>query len=191
MALQIARRCFTVEEYHRMAAAGILSEDDRVELIEGEIVEMTPIGSRHASCAIRLNQLFSQRLGQRALVSVQNPIRLGERSEPQPDLALLRPRPDFYAQAHPEPRDVLLLVEVAETSGAYDREVKLPLYARAGIAEVWLVDLEHAGIEVYRQPGPQGYQFVQRVGPEARLAPQTFPDLALAVAEIIGLPEAK
>lgn len=191
MALQIARRCFTVEEYHRMGAAGILSEDDRVELIEGEIVEMTPIGSRHASCVMRLNQLFSQRLGQRALVSVQNLIRLGERSEPQPDLALLRTRPDFYAQAHPEPRDVLLLVEVAETSGAYDREVKVPLYARAGIGEVWLVGLEYAGIEVYRQPGPQAYQLVQRVGPEARLAPQAFPDLALAAAEIIGLPEAK
>jgi len=126
MAAPLVRHRFTVEEYHRMGQAGILSEDDRVELIEGEIVEMAPVGSRHAACVKRLNALLSRRAGGRALVSVQDPIRLGEHSEPQPDLALLKPREDFYAAAHPGPEDVLLVIEVAETSLEYDREVKLP-----------------------------------------------------------------
>lgn len=116
MAVRLLRRSFTVEEYYRMAQAGILTEDDRVELIEGEIIKMTPLGSRHAACVDRLTQLFSARIRGQAIVRVQNPIRLSERSEPQPDLALLRFRPDFYATAHPGPQDVLMVVEVAETS---------------------------------------------------------------------------
>ncbi len=186
MSVRLLRRSFTVEEYHRMAQVGILSEEDRVELIEGEIVEMTPIGSKHAACVNRLTRLFSDRVGGRAIVSVQNPLRLGQRSEPQPDLALLRPRADFYAQAHPGPEDVLLVVEVAETSGTVDREMKLPLYARGGVPEVWLVDLGGEGIEIYRSPGPQGYQEVRRVRRGEHLAPGAFPDLDLAVAEILG-----
>lgn len=186
MSVQLLRRCFTVEEYHRMAQAGILSEDDRVELIDGEIVEMTPIGSRHASSVNRLTQLFSERMQRRAIVSVQNPLRLGERSEPQPDLALLRPRPDFYARIHPGAEDVLLVVEVAETSGNVDRETKVPLYARAGIPEVWLVDLGGECIEIYREPRAQGYQEVRRVRRGERLALHTFPDLDLAVTDLLG-----
>lgn len=186
MPVQLVRRSFTVEQYYRMAEAGILSADDRVELIEGEIVEMTPIGSRHAACVDRLTRLFVRRAGERAVVRVQNPVRLSQRSEPQPDLALLRPRADFYAQAHPGPPDTLLVVEVAETSASYDRDVKVPLYARAGVPEVWLVDLEGRGIDIFRQPGPQGYQDVRRVGREQRLAPQAFPDLDFAVTEIMG-----
>jgi Uma2 family endonuclease len=141
MAVEVLRRTFTVEDYHRMAQAGILTEDDRVELLEGEIVEMTPIGPRHAACVNRLSQLFSDRLQGRALVSVQNPIHLSELSEPQPDLALLRPRPDFYAEAHPRPSDSLVVLEIAETSAEVDREKKVPLYGQAGISETWLVDL--------------------------------------------------
>ena len=185
MAVQLLRRCFTVEEYHRMGQFGILSEDDRVELIEGEIVEMTPIGSRHAACVARLTALFS-RVQPRGIVWVQNPIRLGQRSEPQPDLALLRPRPDFYDEAHPGTADVLLVVEVAETSGNVDRKVKVPLYARAGVPEVWLVDLGGECIEVYRNPGSQGYQEVRRVQRGERLAPHALPDLDLAVADVLG-----
>src|SRR5262245_37141744 len=116
MAVQVSRRLFTVDEYYQMAQAGILHEDDRVELIEGEIIETAAIGSRHAACVDRLNQLFSGRVAGRAIVRVQNPIRLSQRSEPQPDLALLRPRADFYATGHPGPQDVLLVVEVADTS---------------------------------------------------------------------------
>ena len=186
MAVQLLRRVFTVEEYHRMVDAGILREDDRVELLEGEIVEMTPIGSRHAACVDRLNSLFVRGLGQRGIVRVQSPVRLGERSEPQPDLALLRARPDFYAQAHPGPTDILLLVEVAETSTDVDREVKVPLYARAGIREVWLVDLAGGCVEIYREPAPAGYQQVQRVRPGQRLSPHAVPDLELAMDDVLG-----
>lgn len=186
MALQPVRHRFTVDEYHRMGQAGIFGEDDRVELIDGEIVEMTPIGSRHAACVDRLTRIFVQHLGPRAIVRVQGPIRLGEHSEPQPDLALLRPRGDFYAEAHPEAGDVLLVVEVAETSGPIDRGVKLPLYARAGIPEVWLVDLAGGAIEVHRQPSPRGYQDVQRVGRGQSLSSQAVPGLTLAVEDILG-----
>ncbi len=124
-------------------------------------------------------------MGDRAIVDVQNPIRLGERSEPQPDVALLKSRPDFYAGVHPGPDDTLLLVEVMEHSVAYDREVKVPLYARSGIPEAWLVDLEEVVVEVYQAPSPQGYQRVARLGRGDRLAPQTFPELVLMVDEIL------
>jgi len=184
--MQVLKRRFTVEEYHQMAQAGILSEDDRVELIEGEIVEMTPISSRHAACVKRLNRLFSQRVGERALVGVQDPIRLSEHSEPQPDLALLRPRPDFYTATHPGPQDVLLVVEVAETSADYDREVKLPLYARSEITEAWLVDLEAGVVEIQHKPSSQGYKEVRKYQRGERLASQAVPDLELTVDEVLG-----
>lgn len=186
MPVQVLRRSFTVEEYHRMAEAGILGEDDRVELLEGEIVEMAPIGSGHAACVDRLTHLLVRQFAEKAIIRVQNPVRLGERSEPQPDLALLRPRPDFYAKAHPGPEDILLLVEVAETSVGVDREVKLPLFARAGVPEVWLVDLPGERIEVYRKPTPQGYQEVRQVRRGECVASQAFPDIALAGGEILG-----
>ena len=135
MALHVTRRRFTAEEYHQMAEAGILLEDDRVELIEGEIIELSPIGRHHASTLIRLNELFVRRFGDVALVSAQNPIRLSDDTEPQPDLALLRRRSDFYDAGLPRPEDILLGVEVADTSVAYDRRLKIPLYGRSGIAE--------------------------------------------------------
>ncbi|MEK7220714.1 MAG: Uma2 family endonuclease [candidate division NC10 bacterium] len=185
MAIELLRRRFTVEEYHRMALASILGRDDRVELIEGEIVTMTPSGVRHAACVRRLNRLLSARIGDRAIVDVQNPIRLSEHSEPQPDVALLRPRPDDYAHAHPGPEDVLLVVEVAETSAESDGAVTLPLYARAGIAEVWLVDLTAETVEVHRGPPPQGYEAVQRVGPKQTVCPRTVPDLRLATDDLL------
>lgn len=169
-----------------MAEAGIFQEDDRVELLEGEIIRMTPIGSRHATCVRRLNRLFSMAAGERVIVDVQNPIRLGEHSEPQPDLTLLRPRQDFYAEAHPGPADILLVVEVAESSANMDREVKVPLYARARLPEVWLVDLAEERIEVYRQPSPHGYEEVQHLGRGQHVTAQAFPDLVLAVGDILG-----
>ena len=169
-----------------MGEAGILSEDDRVELIEGEIVQMAPIGSRHAACVDRLTQLFVLRVMGRAIVRVQNPVLLNDYSEPQPDLALLRPRADFYASGHPAPQDVLLVVEVADTSAGIDRAAKMPLYARAGIHEAWLVDLQADQVEVHRQPTPQGYRSVQTFGRGASFALEMLPDLTLAVADILG-----
>lgn len=186
MAVQLLRRFFTVEEYHRIAEAGIFQEDDRVELLEGEIIRMTPIGSHHATCVRRLNRPFSMAAGERVIVDVQNPIRLGEHSEPQPDLTLLRPRPDFYGEAHPGPADILLVVEVAESSANMDREVKVPLYARAGIPEVWLVGLAGGCIEVCRKPTPQGYVEVRQVPRGQRISPQALPDLEIGVDEILG-----
>ncbi|MCL0078158.1 Uma2 family endonuclease [Dehalococcoidia bacterium] len=186
MTIQMLRRLFTVEEYHSMVRAGILGEDDRVELIEGEVEEMTPIGSRHVAAVNRLNRLFSDNVGRRAIISVQNPIRLGERSEPQPDLALLRPRPDFYSPAHPGPEDILLVIEVAETSADYDRVIKVPLYARGGILEVWLVNLEGEAIEVYQSPSLEGYHEMETLRRGDRLSPSSFPELRLAVEEILS-----
>lgn len=185
MPVRLLKRHFTVEEYHRMAQAGILSEDDRVELVEGEIVEMVPIGSRHAACVGRLTALFSA-VQTGGIVWVQNPIRLGEHSEPQPDLTLLRPRGDFYASGHPGPQDVLLVVEVAETSADADREVKVPLYARAGIAEVWLVDLEQDVVDVFRDPSQEGYRTISQHRRGDSLAPAALPGIRLDVREILG-----
>jgi Uma2 family endonuclease len=186
MSIQVTRRLFTVEEYHSIARAGILGEDDRVELIEGEITEMTPIGSRHAAVVDRLNQLFSRHPDVNAIIRVQNPIRLGEHSEPQPDLALLRPRLDFYFPAHPGPEDILLVIEVAETSADYDRVIKVPLYARGRILEVWLVNLEGEAIEVYQRPSAEGYHEVKTLRRGDHLSPGSFPDLKLRVEEILG-----
>lgn len=180
------RHRFTVGQYHRMAEAGIIAEDDRVELIEGEIFEVTPISSQHAACVKRLNKLFAHHVGERALVSVQDPVLLGEHSEPQPDLALLRPRPDAYASGHPGPHDVLLVVEVAEASLPYDRTVKIPLYGRAGIPEVWLVNLPGDAVEVHRKPTPRGYEDVRHVRRGGTLAPGELPDMILDVKDILG-----
>lgn len=186
MAAQVARRMFTTDEFHRMGEAGILSEDDRVELIEGEIVQMSPIGSPHASCVDRLNALFTRRFGRRAIVRVQSPIVLSRHSEPQPDLAILKPRADFYAQKHPGPSDVLLVVEVDDTSAEYDRFTKLALYARAGIAEVWLIDVVRKRMEIYRRPTLRSYRERQEVTRDQRVCAVAFPRTAFRVSEILG-----
>lgn len=186
MPVRLLTRRFTVDEYHRMAQAGVLSEDDRVELIEGAVVEMAAIGSRHAGCVNRLLRLIHPRAVERAVVSAQNPVRLNQYSEPQPDLSILRPRADFYTSGHPGPDDVLLLIEVAETSAEADREVKVPLYARAGIKEVWLVDLEGDVIEVHRRPSAEGSPEARRVCRGEDLSPEAFPDLVLAAEAILG-----
>lgn len=185
MVVQVKRRRFTVQQFHCMSEAGVFTEDDRVELLAGEVIEMPPIGSRHAACVNRLNRLFSQRVGEESLVSVQNPVQLGEFSEPQPDLALLRSRADFYADAHPTVTDILLLIEVADTSVGFDRDVKVSLYARSGVPEVWLVDLTAACVDVYRQPSPEGYLEVRRLQRDQRLMPLSLPDIDLSIEQIL------
>ena len=169
-----------------MAEAGILAPDDRVELIRGEIVDMSPIGPRHAAYVRRLNAIFSERLRNRAIVDIQNPVELDDSSEPQPDVVLLEPRPDFYATGHPQPKDVLLIVEVADTTTKSDRQVKIPLYAEDDIAEVWLVDINEQSVEVYRSPTPQGYRQFMKFQRGQTLSIQAFPDIAIAVSEILG-----
>lgn len=185
MTVEIPKRLFSADEYHQMACTGILSEDDRVELIEGEIVQMSPIGRRHAACVDRLTQLFVRRLGDSAIVRVQNPISLGRHSEPEPDVTLLRPQADFYASGHPGPDDVLLVVEVAETSGQYDREVKIPLYADAGIQEVWLIDLSDEAILVHRNPTAGGYHHVQTFSSGELPVPLGSSQMRISAEEIL------
>jgi Uma2 family endonuclease len=150
---------FSVKDYYRMAEAGILRADERVELIEGEIFEMPPIGSPHASVVTRLHTLLLRRLSSEnaASVRVQSPVRLSDISEPVPDIAIVTYRADFYRDAHPTPSDVLLLVEVADTSVRFDKEKKVPLYARSRIAEVWVVDLNTSTVDVHREPSVRGY----------------------------------
>ncbi|HEX7050479.1 MAG TPA: Uma2 family endonuclease [Longimicrobiales bacterium] len=179
------RRCFTVDEYYRMTEVGILGADERVELIEGEIVEMASIGSRHAACVNRFTRIFVRGVGEAALVAIQNPVRLSDLSEPVPDVAVLRPRPDDYAEAHPGPSDVLLLVEVADSTVSYDRDRKAPLYAVAGIAEYWLVDVVAAAVEVYRRPSAGGYEEVDTYREGDTLRPIAFPELAVPVVEVL------
>jgi Uma2 family endonuclease len=178
-------RAFTVEEYLAMGRAGILDEDDRSELIEGAIVEMTPINPPHSGTVIKVSHRLGRALGDKALVSTQNPVRLGDRSLPQPDFALLRPVPDFYQTVHPAPADVLLMIEVADTTVRYDRSIKAPLYARAGIVEYWLFVLPRREIEVYRNPGPEGYGTMFIVRPGERLSLAALPDVEFAVANLL------
>ena len=180
------RRRFNVEDYYRMAEAGILGEDDRVELIEGEIVEMPPIGPAHGGGVKYLTNTFARLVGGDAILSVQNPVRLSDLSEPVPDVCLLRPRADFYRGSHPGPEDVLLLVEVADTTAAFDRRVKLPLYARAGIREYWIVDLGAGIVDVHRGPVSEGYAERTELRPVDRVAPAALPDAALNVSDILG-----
>jgi Uma2 family endonuclease len=168
-----------------MIQAGIFAEDDRLELIDGEILTMSPIGSRHAACVRRVQRLLSQLVGDRAFVDVQNPILLDDRSEPQPDVMLLRDRPDLYAEEHPRPPDVFLVVEVAETSVAYDRQIKVPAYARSGIVEVWVVDLPAMAITIHRDPSPDGYREVMIRQGDDPIAPTAFPDMRIAAQRFL------
>ena len=188
MSLLLTRYKFTTDDYHRMAEAGILDEDDRVELLDGEIIPMAPMGNRHAACIDRLTRWLVQQLGDRAIVRVQNPISLGDYSEPEPDVSLLRPRDDFYAtgERHPGPEDVLLVIEVADSTIELDRRVKLPLYARHGITEVWLLDLVRNAVEVCRQPGSEGYRQVDRVVGDKPVTSLAFDDLSFTADALLG-----
>jgi Uma2 family endonuclease len=186
MVIQLSKRLFTVEEYHQMASVGILGDRDRVELLEGEIVEMSPIGPLHAAHVKRLIKLLAQQVGDDAIVAAQDPVYLSDRSEPQPDLALLKPQSDFYASGHPQPEDVFLLIEVADTTIDTDREVKVPLYASHGIAEVWLIDIQAQTIEVYLEPMPKGYQKSRIYKNGQSLSVQALPNISFTVDEILG-----
>jgi Uma2 family endonuclease len=180
-------RLFTVEDYYRMVGAGILREDERVELIKGEILLMAPIGSRHMFCVNRFTRRFVLGLGDRAIVSVQNAVRLSMRSQPQPDLALLRPRRDEYYYSVPAPEDVFLVVEVSDTTLTYDRDTKLPLYAEWGVPEVWIANLTELSMIVAREPSAAGYQRIEIVPDGGTVSPAAFPDLVLPLRELLAV----
>jgi Uma2 family endonuclease len=184
--VDVLRRRFTVDEYQRMAEVGVLSEDDRVELLDGEIVQMSPIGVPHASGVDRVAEIFRQRLGARVNIRIQGPIVLDRFSQPQPDVTILARSPNFYGSGHPRPRDVLLVIEVMVSSRSYDRTLKLPLYAKAELAEVWLVDLKSARVDVHRRPALRGYREHHTYARGRTIIPLAFPRLRMRVNEVLG-----
>jgi Uma2 family endonuclease len=187
----LTRHKLSVEDYHAMGKAGILNEDSRVELIEGELIDMSPIGSRHASVVNTLSKLCVEQADRLAIVSIQNSLSLPPDSEPQPDIMLLKARPDRYWNALPTGSDVLLLIEVADTTLGYDRNVKLPLYARHDIPEVWLIDLQTKAVELYSDPAPHGYRKILRPDADTTISPVLVPAVQLPLRELWGAGDVK
>jgi Uma2 family endonuclease len=186
MAIQNPKRLISIDEYHRMGEDGLFSEDDRVELIEGEIHQMTPIGNPHATGVRRLIHLFTGSFDGRVVVDIQNPVQMDDWSEPQPDITLLSWRDDYYAAAAPTAADVVLLVEVADSSVGFDRGVKAPLYARHGVREYWIVDLPAGLLEVHRRPTSDSYRDVRRLRRGDSITLEAFPDTVFAVFDLLG-----
>jgi Uma2 family endonuclease len=186
MSVTLMQRQFSVDEYNRMGVAGILADDERVELIDGVIVPMTPIGPPHAGIVNRLAHILISRLGTGAVVAVQNPVRLDRFNELQPDFAVLKPRADFYSRELPHPADVLWLVEACDSSIKKDREIKVPLFAKAEIPELWLVDVRGQVLEVHREPRDGGFRVVRRLQQGEEVRPVMMPDVAFGVDEIFG-----
>ena len=186
VSVQLAHHLFTVSDYHCMRESGVLNEDSRVELLNGEIIKMSPIGPRHSAKVKKLRTLLGKQLEESVVIGVQDPIQLDDYSEPQPDLSVLKPRADYYEAAHPLPPDVLFVIEVAASSAVIDREVKLPAYARAGVAEVWLVDLTKDRIEVHSNPHNGVYQEVRIVQRGQEVISTTLPQLKLKADDILA-----
>jgi Uma2 family endonuclease len=185
MGVALRARQFNTEEFHRMADAGILGGDDRLELIDGEIFEMTPIGPFHAECVRRLTKILVQRVGNHAEVSVHNPIQLGPQTELYPDIALLQVRQQGYRQSHPGPKDILLLIEAGDTSFETDRTTKIPRYAQAAIPEVWLIDIPGSQVHVYTEPSLNNYKNIRVLRAADALQATLLPACRLTVDEIV------
>ena len=181
MATQISKRLFTVHDYHRMVDAGILREDDRVELIRGEVITMSPISPRHNAAILRANKSLLKIVGDRALVGVQGSIRLDEYDEPQPDLYLLRPKDDFYASRHAGPGDIFLIIEVADSTLEYDQDVRMHLYADKGVLEYWIVNLRDESLIAYSDIDRDTYRTVRQLRRGETLAPQLLPECRIPV----------
>lgn len=176
---------FNVKEYYRMAETGVLRPDARVELLNGEIIDMSPIGPFHGGLVKRLSRIFTLKARGRWIVSTQDPLRLDDQSEPEPDVMLLKPHADDYTSRHPQAEDVFLLIEVSDTTVEFDRAEKLPAYGRAGVAEVWIVNLNDLAIEVYREPHFTGYSSKTILSAGSQVAPLAFPDAEVNVAELL------
>ncbi|MEX2534438.1 MAG: Uma2 family endonuclease [Trueperaceae bacterium] len=185
MPLELSKRTFSIDEYHKMGDSGLFA-DERVELVEGEVIAMAPKGSRHAGCVTRLNRVFTTNINDSFLVRVQDPLRLSDRTELEPDIAVVHSRPDFYASAHPSAKDALLVIEVAESSLTYDRDVKMLLYARAGVQEAWLVDLTWQQIIIQSSPSDEGYEVVKNHGRGTVINPPSLPQLQLTADDVLG-----
>lgn len=180
---------FSVTDWQRMGEMNLFAPESRVELIEGQIFDMPPIGTEHSGCIDWLNQNWFMQLQGKALIRVQNPLRLGDFSEPQPDIMLLKPRADFYRKAHPQAEDVLLLIEVADSSVDYDKTIKIPLYARYGICETWIINIPEQLIHIYQQPENNSYKIKIDKQQNENLTAQAFPEIQFTVKQILGLLE--
>ncbi|MEE3716305.1 Uma2 family endonuclease [Tumidithrix elongata RA019] len=178
------RHRFTVEQYYKMAEVGILDITQRTELIEGEIIEMSPIGTKHAICVSDISEILTTKTIHFAHVRQQNPVHLSDRSEPQPDIALVKRPSSRYINSHPTPADIFLLIEVSDTTLKYDREIKVPLYAKATIPEVWIANLEAQTLEVYRQSDETGYQDIKQYTKGEVITLESFAEIAIAIDEI-------
>src|SRR5688572_29248487 len=185
MADKLLPGALTVDDYHRLGELGVFHEDDRVELLDGQIIPMSPIGRDHAGCVNYLLNTLVRLLGNAAIVRCQNPVRLDRRSEPQPDLALLKRRDDFYRSRHPGPADTYLVIEVADSSLEYDRDIKLQFYARAAVPEVWIVDLNHAVVEIHRDPAGDDYAFHHVARRGETVSATNVPSASLLVDDIL------
>jgi Uma2 family endonuclease len=186
MRAEVTRKLFTVDEYYRMVKAGILHEKDRVELIEGEIIEMSPIGHRHSACVDRATELFVTAFKGKAIVSVQHPLRLDIYNEPQPDLIVLKRRADFYSTRSKFPDDTLFVVEVSDSSLRYDTKIKLPLYARSGVPELWIENLQQNVLTVCREPTGTNYKSQTSFRPGDSISPLAFPEITFEVKDLLG-----
>jgi Uma2 family endonuclease len=186
--IELPRTRFSIDQFHRMGEAGVLDRGERYELLDGAIVTMSPIGPRHAARARFLNRILSEAFSGRAIVDMQNPVILSDHSEPQPDVVLLKWRDDYYENRHPVPDDILLMSEIGDTTAPLDRHVKMPLYAEAGVQELWLVNLQNDEIDVCRRPGEGEYRSMTRYTRGQRIGCQAFPDVTWSVDDILGLP---
>ena len=182
----VERWRFTVDDYYRMGEVGILPHDARVELINGDVIQMPPIGSHHNGSVIGLDELLRDLLGRSVSISVQGPLELRQFGTPQPDVLILRRRDDHYRSANPTAADVLLVIEVSDSTLVHDRDTKGPMYAQAEIAEYWIVNLVNSQLLVYRRPGDGVYHEVQTLGKEDTVQPLNFPDVTIAVSEILA-----
>lgn len=185
MDASIAVRRLSVQDYHQMAESGILQPDERIELLEGQIIQMAAKGTAHSAAVTRIERLLRNRLGERVLLRFQDPVRLNDYSEPEPDVAVVQPNTLFYEDHHPIPSEVFLLIEVSDTTLKFDREVKSPAYARSGIAEYWVLDVKARKLHVYRVPGADGYQSEAILSEELTVAPLAFPDCVITVREML------
>ena len=185
MRTEATKKLFTADEYHQMSAAGIFPEDDRVELIEGEIMEMGLAGDRHSACVNRANALFSTLLAGKTIISVENPVRLSNYTEPLPDIVLLKPHADYYSAKHLSAEDTFLVIEIADNSLKYDRNCKLPLYAKSGVPEVWIEDLQRNFILVYREPLADTYASFLTLRRGDSVSPLAFPSVVINVNDLL------
>ena len=186
MRVEVERKLFTVDEYHRMCDTGIIGFDERTELIDGEIIKMPNPSTRHVACANRANTFFTEAFGRRAIVSIQNPLLLNLYNEPLPDVVVLKPRPDFYTSTRFTPEHAFFVVEISESSLAFDRKVKLPRYAASGAPEVWIEDLKHALLLVFRDLENDTYKTCLTLRRGETVSPSAFPDVTFKVEDLLG-----